>query len=338
MSRSPWRRKLIVLLVIAIFCLGLARFTVRFSGGTAVKEVLAPLQGGVMSLWRGVSSTFQYVGRARQIKQENERLQEQVRELTWENNRLHEYVYENRRLLKLLDFKERNAKRFTLLGARVIGRVPNNQYGILTVDRGSVDGVRKDQVVVSDAGLVGRIIAVGPHTSDVLLILDRDGAAGAMVQESRTPGVVEGGKDEPGLLRMVDLPYDAKLKKGEVVVTSGLGGIFPRGIPIGEIVKFENQGSELDKYALVRPYVDFNRLEEVLIITGVREVPEPVEGPAGSNQAEAGRTGQNAATASQTGRNAAAAGQTRRNGTASGQVSGQDAAGREPANQLLVRN
>lgn len=304
MSRSPWRRKLVVILAIAVFCLGLARLTARFSGGTLVKEVLAPLQGGVMSLWRGVASAFQYVGNARQIKQENERLQERVRELTWENNRLREYVYENKRLLKLLDFKEKNASRFTLLGARVIARVPNNQYGILTVDRGSADGVRKDQVVVSDAGLVGRIIAVGPHTSDVLLILDRDGAAGAMVQESRTPGVVEGGKDESGLLRMVDLPYDARLKKGDVVVTSGLGGIFPRGIPIGEIVRFENQGSALDKYALVRPYVDFNRLEEVLIITGVREVPEPVEGPAGSNQAEAGRAGQNAAPAGQTGRNA----------------------------------
>ncbi len=328
MSRSPWRRKLVIILVITVFCLGLARLTVRFSGGTAVKEVLAPLQGAVMSLWRDVGSTFQYVGRARQIKQENERLQQQVRELTWENNRLREYVYENKRLLKLLDFKERNASRFTLLGARVIARVPNNQYGILTVDRGSTDGVRKDQVVVSDAGLVGRIIAVGPHTSDVLLILDRDGAAGAMIQESRTPGVVEGGKDEPGLLRMVDLPYDARLKKGDVVVTSGLGGIFPRGIPIGEIVKFENQGSELDKYALVRPYVDFNRLEEVLIITGVREVPEPVEAPAQPSRAEAGWIGQNAA----------AARHVPRTGAAGGRVSGQEAAGREPANRLLVQN
>lgn len=279
MVRTPWRRKLVVILAIAAFCLVVARFTPYFSWGSLIKESLAPLQGGVMSLWRGASSAFQYVAEARRIKQENDRLKERVRELTWENTRLREYVYENRRLQKLLNFKEKNATRFTLLGAQVIARAPNSQSCILTVDRGSEDGVRKDQVVVSDAGLVGRIIAVGPHNADVLLLLDRDGAAGAMVQESRTPGVVEGGKDESGLLRMVDLPYDAKLRKGDVVITSGLGDIFPPGIPIGEVVRLENQGGALDKYALVRPYVDFNRLEEVLIITAVHEVPEQVEKP-----------------------------------------------------------
>lgn len=276
MFRASWKRKLGLILAITACCLVIAHFTPSFPGSIVVKECLAPLQGGFMGVWRGVSSGFKYVFEARRIEQENQRLREKVRELTWENNRLKEYVYENRRLQRLLRFKERNAMRFTLLGARVIARAPNSQSCIITVDRGSEDGVRRNQVVVSDAGLVGRIIAVGPHTADVLLLLDRDGAAGAMVQESRTPGIVEGGKDGSGLLRMVDLPYDAKLKEGDVVITSGMGDIFPPGIPIGEVVRVENRHSALDRYALVRPYVDFSRLEEVLIITAVREVSEPV--------------------------------------------------------------
>lgn len=275
MFRASWQRRLALILAIAAFCLVLARFTPFFPGSIAVKECLAPLQGVLMGAWRGVSSGFKYVFEARRIEQENRLLREKVRELTWENNRLKEYVYENQRLQKLLRFKERNAARFTLLGARVIARAPNSQSCIITVDRGSEDGVRRNQVVVSDAGLVGRVIAVGPHTADVLLLLDRDGTAGAIVQESRTPGVVEGGKEASGLLRMVDLPYDAKLKEGDVVVTSGMGDIFPPGIPIGVVVRVENRNSALDRYALVRPYVDFSRLEEVLIITAVHEVPEP---------------------------------------------------------------
>lgn len=263
-----------MILVIAVFCLGMARFTEHFPEGALVNELLAPLQSSVMRAWSSLGSTFSYIAQARQIKEENGDLQRQVRELTWENINLKEYVFENQRLLKLLDFKERNTPRFTLLGARVIGRAPNNQNGILIIDRGSADGIRENQVVVSDAGLVGQVIAIGSNTAEVLLIIDRDGAAGAMVQESRTPGVIEGGKEAPGLLRLVSLPYDAKLKKGQVVVTSGLGGIFPGGLPVGEVLKFENEGSELDKYALVRPFVDFNRLEELFIIMETRNVTE----------------------------------------------------------------
>ncbi|MDH7577194.1 MAG: rod shape-determining protein MreC [Bacillota bacterium] len=277
--RPPLRRNIVILAAVIVLCLGFARFSANFTGGAAVnlfQEILAPLQSGVMYVWSGIGSFFEYFARARHLQEENALLRRQVRELTWENNRLREYVYENRRLLRLLDYKEQNARSFTLLGARVISRSPSSWYSTLIVDRGSEDGVQRNQVVVTDAGLVGRVTSVASHSARVLLILDLEGAVGAMVQDSRTVGIVEGNKDAPGFLRMVHLPYNAKLKKGEAVITSGLGEIFPRGIPIGEIVKVENEGSELDKYALVRPYVDFNRLEELFIITEIHQVPEPV--------------------------------------------------------------
>lgn len=283
MFSAHFKRTLVILAAVAILCLGVSHFVPNFAGSVVaggVREVLAPAQEQVMLAWHGSSSFLAYFTGVRRLQDENSQLKQQLRDLTWENNRLHEYVYESQRLQKLLNFKERNALRFTLLGARVVNRSPSNWYSTLVVDRGADDGVKKDMVVVSDAGLVGRVNAVGPHTAEVLLILDREGAVGAMVSENSTQGVIEGNKEDPGVLRMIDLPYDAKLTPGQAVVTSGLGGIFPRDIPIGEIIKFDNGGSDLDKYAQVHPRADFNRLEEVFIITETREVPEPVTNPA----------------------------------------------------------
>lgn len=284
MFSSQFKTTLAILAVVAVLCLGVAHYTPNVAGSrvaAVVREALAPLQGRVMLAWRDAGAFMGYFAGMRRLQEENDQLRQQLRDLTWENDRLQEYVNENQSLTKLLDFKQRNAPRFTLLGARVVSRSPSNWYSSLVVDRGSDDGVGKDMVVVSDAGLVGRVDAVGPHTSDVLLILNNEVAVGAVASDG-SQGVVEGSKDDPGMLRMIDLPYDAKLTPGQAVMTSGLGGIFPGDLPLGEISEFDTGGSDLEKYALVRPYVDFNRLEEVFIITETRYAPEPAAPPAAS--------------------------------------------------------
>ncbi len=282
MFSSGFKRTLIILAVVAIFCLGLARLVPNFAGSPVVgkiHEVLAPVQSRVMMAWSGSASLLSYFAGINRLQGENSQLQQQVMDLTWENNRLHEYVYESQQLQKLLDFKNRNVMRFTLLGARVVSRSPSDWYSTMVVDRGSEDGVEKDMAVVSDAGLVGRVDAVWPHTADILLLLDDEGPAGAMISESGTQGVIEGSKDDPGMLQMIDLPYDAKPVAGQTVMTSGLGGIFPGDIPIGKVLKFDTGGSGLDQYALVQPDVDFNSIEDVFIITATRSVPEPAASP-----------------------------------------------------------
>jgi rod shape-determining protein MreC len=299
---SGFKRALIILAVVAIFCLGLARLVPNFAGSPVVgkiHEVLAPVQSRVMMAWSGSASLLSYFAGIRRIQGENSQLQQQVMDLTWENNRLHEYVYESQQLQKLLDFKNRNVMRFTLLGARVVSRSPSDWYSTLVVDRGSEDGVEKDMAVVSDAGLVGRVDAVWPHTADILLLLDEEGAAGAMISESGTQGVIEGSKDDPGMLQMIDLPYDAKPVAGQTVMTSGLGGIFPGDIPIGKVLKFDTGGSGLDQYALVQPDVDFDRIEDVFIITASRSVPEPVASPPAQAAQPAPAQTQPAATSTQ---------------------------------------
>ena len=286
MFSSGFKKTLFVLAVAVMFCLGVAHFVPNFASSRVageVHEVLAPVQKQVMLAWSGRVTLLNYIAGMRRLQAEKSQLEQQISNLTLENNRLQEYVGENQQLEKLLDFKQRNAQRFTLLGARVISRSPDNWYSTLVVDRGSQDGVKKDMVVVSDAGLVGRVDAVWPHTADVILILDPEVAVGAMVSESSTQGVIEGSKEEPGLLQMIDLPYDAKLEPGQTVMTSGLGGIFPGDVSIGKVLQFNNGGSDLNTYALVQPDADFNRLEDVFIITQARSVPEPVIRPSPVN-------------------------------------------------------
>jgi rod shape-determining protein MreC len=287
---SGFKRTLAILAVVAIVCLGMAHFVPDLTGSPAIgeiHEVLAPLQEQVMLAWSGSTALSGYFAGIRRLQDENNQLNLQIRDLTWENDHLQGDVSESQQLEKLLNFKERNSLRFTLLGARIISRSPDNWYSAMVVDRGSEDGVEKDMVVVSDTGLVGRVDAVWPHSADILSILNPGVAAGAVVNapdagvvvqasESAVQGVVEGNKEDPSVLWMIDLPYDAKVQPGEIVVTSGLGGIFPSDLPIGKIQQFNNEGSDLNQYALVQPFVDFSRLEDVFIITETRAVPESV--------------------------------------------------------------
>lgn len=211
---------------------------------------------------------------------EKEELYRQIALLQQENNQLKEYRLEAERLQQFLDYKLANPQ-YRLTLARVIARSPSNWFSTITVNRGSQDGIEKYMPVVTPQGLVGRVINVSSHTSEVLLITDPEGPAGAvvLVQDTRIPGIVEGMGDgmgegmghRTGMLRMKLIPYDAVVHEGDEVITSGLGSMFPPGIRIGTIqrVTRETEPSAFQQYLLVAPAVDFYRLEEVMIITQV---------------------------------------------------------------------
>ncbi|MEW6458238.1 MAG: rod shape-determining protein MreC [Bacillota bacterium] len=195
---------------------------------------------------------------------EVEELRRQVRDLEGEVVALREYRIQNERLQELLDYRNENG-RYKMLVADVIGRNPGNWFGEVKVNRGANHGVERGMAVVLPAGLVGRVIAVAPNTADVLLITDPRSGVGAMVQEIRTPGVVKGVLDRTQPLRMFYLSRDAKVERGQYVVTSGLG-VVPKGIPVGRIISTRKDEAGLTQTAEVSSLVDFNHLEEVLII------------------------------------------------------------------------
>lgn len=237
----------------------------RIPLGGAFKDVAAPIQGWVTAAGNGMAKALRTVfsfGHADEI----EALKAQVSELEAEVNRLREVERENARLRGLLAYRIEQGGTGRMLPARVIGRDPGNWFAMIRINRGAADGVRRDMPVVLPAGLVGRTYVVGQHATDVLLITDPRSGVGGLVQETRTPGVVKGVFQGTSALRMSYLAKDAGIQKGQMVVTSGLGGLFPKGIPIGRISAVAREPSGLTKTADLVPAVDFEHLEEVLVV------------------------------------------------------------------------
>ncbi|GFN22604.1 rod shape-determining protein MreC [Thermanaeromonas sp. C210] len=242
--------------------------TFRLAGGI-LKEMVAPVAGAATWVGHRGQSLWENILHMGRLQEENERLKRQVAELQGRLAQMEEYRLENERLQQVLAYRDATKERWQLKVAPVIGRNPDNWFSTLTLGIGSEEGVRQDQVVITPAGVVGRIIRVSPRTAEVLLLLDREGAVGGMVQSTRLPGVVEASSDYRGYLQMIHLAHDAPVAKNDVIVTSGLGGIFPKGLLIGTVVEVLPETGGLLKRALIAPAVDFHRLEEVMVITEV---------------------------------------------------------------------
>lgn len=231
-----------------------------------VRESYTPLQSGVSGIkhnWDGWTIAFaDKKDQARTI----ESLKKKNDDLILQNQKLREYKAEALRLRKMLAFAESKQDEFDFISVRVIARSSNNWYRYIVIDRGLEAGIAKDMAVITPQGLVGRIGSVSQHTAQVNLITDRDTAVGAIVQESRdTRGIVEGMGNNTQL-SMANIPYYSKIKKGNVVVTSDLSSIYPKGIAIGKVSKITKEPSGLLLTAELSPMTDFDKLEEVLVI------------------------------------------------------------------------
>lgn len=233
-----------------------------------LKDTLAPFQKGVMKVSQSSKNFIDSLLSFRVLKARNDDLETQVADLKTQVTRLREYQMENMRLRELLEFKDNTKGQYKMLPAAVIGRDISNWLNTVSINKGLRDGIQKDMAVVNQKGLVGRVMSVTSFTSEILLIIDARSAVGGLVQLTRTSGVIEGLADETGLVKMIHLPRDAAIKKNQEVLTSGLGGIFPKGLSIGRVYSVEFEPNGLLKYALIRPEVDFNQLEELYVITG----------------------------------------------------------------------
>ncbi len=263
------RRQVALVAIVFTAALGLLTLQVRLPErravgpvGSIVMTVLGPVQtvlartaDAVARLWR----PFADIGR---LRVENTRLREEVERLSGEVSRLREQAQATQRLERLLAFRGQVPGR--AIGARVIGRDSTQWFEVIVLDRGSQDGVRRNDTVVAADGLVGRVLTVAPATSQVLLISDARSAAGVILQQSREAGVVEG--QGQGLLRLKYVSRAREIAVGEVVVTSGQAGVFPRGVPVGTVESVTREQGALYQEALVRPAVALGHLEEVLIL------------------------------------------------------------------------
>lgn len=263
---------------------GVTKNRVEISG---IEKIILDFTAPIQRVWTGVTNSltrsWRNIAEIRQINQERNSLAKMVRELRQESRDFDEIRLENERLKRLLSFQEKAP--YETLPAQVISRSVNNWFKFLTISKGANDGLTKGMTVITVNGLVGQINTVSTNTAQVLLIIDQNSAVSGLIQESRENGIVEGTSNPSGTLVMQRLPRDAKVKKGDHVLSSGLGGIFPKGIFVGRVAKVEKETYDISKRAVVIPAENFNTLEEVLVITNnipTRNLTSTSEG--GENQ------------------------------------------------------
>ncbi|MDZ7373868.1 MAG: rod shape-determining protein MreC [candidate division KSB1 bacterium] len=220
-----------------------------------VRATAISFAGAVQEQVSRVTRTF---GLSRQVA----RLMSENAALLLELARYRDAALENQRLRALLGFKERAP--YPLLPAEVVAHSGNSAIHSITINVGSADGVRRDAPVVTSQGLVGKVYLTGSDYSLVHVLLDRNFRAAAMVERSRVHGILRWSGGDYCLLD--DVPIRSDVRLGDVIVTSGLGGIFPPGIRIGVVVQVSEDATSLFKQVYVKPYVDFSRLEEVAVI------------------------------------------------------------------------
>lgn len=214
--------------------------------------------GSVTDVWHS------YVD-LRNVTDENTRLTREAGVLHRRIEQLEEQALETQRLQRLLAFRETSQAQF--LTARIVGKDVTNWFKTLLVDRGGQDGVRRNQPVVAPDGLVGRVVEVTLTSAKVQLLTDPVSAVGGLVQRTRVTGIVSGNLGAGTRVRY--LPLLADVAVGDMVLTSGMGGVFPKGIPIGRITAVERRSGALFQEASLQPAVDLSRLEEVLILTSL---------------------------------------------------------------------
>lgn len=241
-----------------------------------LRDGLAPFQRSVTAVSNSVTNFFSSVWNIGTLLKDKQRLDKEVDQLQARVRELEEQEYQNLRLRQALRFQEQTKTQYNLELSTVVARDQRNWYKTLTINKGTLSGVTPGMPVVTSKGLLGHVTAVSARTATVLLVLDSRSAVGALVQINRTLGVIEGTGEQTGYLRLIHLPKDAPVRPKQLVVTSGLGGLFPKGLPIGEIEDVKVESNGLMKYAMVKPLADFEHLEEVFIVKGVvaPEVPQ----------------------------------------------------------------
>ena len=254
----------IILIIITIFIM-----TIDYQGKMYLNwlesiglKLFSPINRGITLVTDNTKNYLKAIAEFKRAEEENKELKEKI-EITYQENAiLKEKLIAYDRLEKLLELKETFS--YEMIPSLLISREPGNWFNSIIIDKGITNGVEKDMAVATHRGLVGRVVSVDSRTAKILLILDQRSAVGGMIQRSRDIGVVKG--SESNYCYIEYLSNDADVKINDVVITSGLGSIFPKGIIIGKIVGIKKESHDLFQKVIIRPEVDFTKLEEVFVV------------------------------------------------------------------------
>jgi rod shape-determining protein MreC len=273
----PRRPTLLFIVVLSLlFVLMSLSSRTRYIGETrtlferTVMTLFSPVPKAVN--WVGGTAEDMYHGYLdmRRAVNENLQLRRKVASLTAENVKLRQTESDLRRLRNLLHYSEQFNMETSLAQAIMIDT--SGRFKAIIIDRGSADGVQVNDAIVNANGLIGRVVLTTKDMAKVQLITDNNSAVGSLLERTRRQGVLRG--DGSSMIDLHDIPALADVRQGDRVLSAGIDGIYPKGIPVGVVVRAE-QGPNLFKNIVVRPAVDFRAIEEVIVLH-TRKIPEPV--------------------------------------------------------------
>lgn len=230
--------------------------------GSLLVTLMRPLQIGAQAMVLWIGEIGEVSARLVRLAGENQQLRQRLQDLEAERNRLLEVEATSRRLRELLDFRSQLPSES--LTAAVIGNSASTWFRSLTLDKGSKDGVSKGMAVVSPGGVVGQVVAVTARSAKVLLLTDPHSGVDVTNQRSRARGIVAGSLDEGPIVKYVKRSED--IQAGDRLITSGLDGVFPKGLLVGTVTKIRKKSFGLFQYVGVELAVDPSRIEEVLLV------------------------------------------------------------------------
>lgn len=248
-------------------------------GGPFARILEAPLHV-VASIQNSIRHAWDHYIALQNVWEENQQLKQEIQRLQGEQNFLREQAIISTQFQQLLAYQQTTP--MTTLPARIIGRNVSNWYRAMIINKGNLDGIHPEMGVITDAGVVGRVVRVNPTTAVVLLLSDPNVAITGMIQKSRDEGLVQG--TPQGTIHMKYLPPLSPVQPGDKVVTSGLTEDFPRGLQIGRIQQVTKADTDLFQLGEIDPIVDFSKLEAVLVITSFQpalpsSLPKPIVSP-----------------------------------------------------------
>lgn len=268
------RNKLAVtIIVLSVSFLGLISYTVKKDNRSIIENgagsTLNPVQSLLYKGTNRIKETLDFFLNFSEVKAENKELINKNQELENKIATYSDLKEENDRLREVLNFaEERN--NYNYISCDIIGYSGGNFLDGYIVNKGKNENIQKGMIVIASQGLVGQVTSVGSNWSIIQSLVNENIAVSVMVERTRdATGYIKGFKDSKNsnLAKVYDLPMDSEVKEGDVIMTSGVGMLYPKEIRIGEVIRVEEDKVKVMKSAVIKPYVDFNKLEELFIVS-----------------------------------------------------------------------
>jgi len=239
------------------------------AGESIVGSIIKPAAGAVTTVVNSIRRSVSRIAEYRSLKDTNSMLNEQIILLRAQVREMEALRQENHRLREMLDFKDVHSE-FDLIGCSIIGKSPDNTSSIFIINKGAENGIAKNMPVVTSSGLVGQVIDVGSGWAKVLPLNDQRSSVSVLINRTRDTGILKG---DINFELTGSIPPDAAVVEGDDVVTSGMGGIYPKGLFVGRINEIKTGAGWLLKTIRVEPAVDFNKVEEVFVLKHIEGLP-----------------------------------------------------------------